>query len=120
MPVTAKLSKLFYERFGDQIANELAEWLNQVGQPYRSELREINEMNFARFDAKLEQRVAQVEAKIDQRVAQLDAKIEQRVARLEATVERRLGEQTRWLFAGWVTMLLAIVGFWGSLLARLK
>ena len=98
MPVTAKLSKLFYERFGDQIANELAEWLNQVDQSYRSELREINEMNFARFDAKLEQRVAH----------------------LEATMERRLSEQTRWLFAGWVTMLLAMVGFWGSLLARLK
>jgi hypothetical protein len=109
MPVTAKLSKLFYERLGDQIVNELAEWLNQVDQSYRSELREMNEMNFARFDAKLEQRVAQ-----------LDAKIEQRTAHIEATMERRFGEQMRWMFAGWVTMLLAMIGFWGSLLSRLK
>ena len=28
MPVTAKLSKLFYDRLGEQIANELVEWFN--------------------------------------------------------------------------------------------
>ena len=28
MPVTARLSRKFYETFGDQIANELVEWFN--------------------------------------------------------------------------------------------
>ena len=27
MPVTAKLSRAFYERLGDEIANELVSWL---------------------------------------------------------------------------------------------
>jgi len=31
-----------------------------VDATYRTELRELNELNFARFDAKLEQRVAEV------------------------------------------------------------
>jgi len=30
MPVTAKLSRKFYETLGDEIANELVEWFNQV------------------------------------------------------------------------------------------
>jgi hypothetical protein len=32
-------------------------WFNQVDTTYRGDLREINELNFSRFDAKLEQRV---------------------------------------------------------------
>ena len=59
MPVTARLSKQFYDRLGEQIANELVEWFNQVDAASREDLRAFNELNFARFDAKLEQRFAQ-------------------------------------------------------------
>ena len=88
MPVTARLSQLFYERLGVPISNELVDWFNAVDATYRSDLREINELNFARFDAKLEQRVAGLDAKIEQRVAQLEAKIEQRVAQLGARIDK--------------------------------
>ena len=54
MPVTAKLSRKFYEKLGDDITNELVEQFNLVDATYRSELKELNEVNFARFDAKLE------------------------------------------------------------------
>jgi len=56
MPVTARLSKKFY------VANELVDWFNAVDASYRSELRELNELNFARFEAKLEQRLAETKA----------------------------------------------------------
>ena len=101
MPVTAKLSKLFYDRLGEQIANELVDWFNQVDATYRTDLRELNELNFARFDAKLEQRVAE-----------LDAKIGRIGAELNATLERRLGEHTRWLFVAWASLLIPIMGLW--------
>src|SRR5436305_309687 len=84
VPVTAKLSRKFYEKLGDEVANELVEWFNSVDATYRSDLRELNELNFARFDAKVEQRWAQLDAKLEQRLAQLDAKLEQRVAELRA------------------------------------
>lgn len=90
MPVTAKLSKEFYEKLGDDVANELVNWFNDVDATYRNDLRELNELNFARFDAKLEQRVAQLDAKLEQRVAQLDAKIEQRAADLKAELQAGL------------------------------
>ena len=134
MPVTAPLSKLFYDRLGEQIAGELVDWFNQVDATYRSDLRKLNELNFARFDAKLEQRMAQLEAKIEQRLAQLDAKIDRyiaelraellgeiaklrtellgEIAKLNAKIERRLGDQTRWLVGIWLTVILAAVAVW--------
>ena len=71
MPVTAKLSLKFYERFGEDIANELVDWLNQVDTAYRTELREINELNFARFEAKLEHRLAESDARWERRMGEL-------------------------------------------------
>lgn len=68
MPVTAKLSRKFYEKLGDDVANELVEWFNAVDATYRSDLRELNELNFARFDAKLEQRLAELESRLTRRM----------------------------------------------------
>lgn len=101
MPVTAKLSSEFYEKFGDKIADELVNWFNQVDASYRSEFRDLFEVHFSRFDAKLEQRLAEVRA-------ELDAKID----RLSVTLERRLGEQTRWLFGAWAVVLASVIGLW--------
>jgi len=53
VPVTAKLSRKFYETFGDELANEVVEWFNSVDTTYRAELRDLNELNAARLDAKL-------------------------------------------------------------------
>ena len=86
MPVTARLSRKFYEKLGDDLANELVEWFNMVDATYRGDLRDVNELNFARFDAKLEQRVAKLDAKIDA----LQARVEQRLAEMETRLTRRL------------------------------
>ena len=81
VPVTARLSKHFYEVLGEDIANELVDWFNAVDLTYRSDLRELNELNFARFDAKLEQRLAELRTDL-----------------------------VRWMFGFWVTTLLALGG----------
>ena len=91
MPVTARLSRKFYAKFGDDVTNELVEWFNAVDATYRSDLREINELNFARFDAKVDQRIAELRAVL-------------------AGTETRL---IRWMFLFWVGTL-------GTLVALLK
>lgn len=116
MPVTAKLSRRFYETFGDDVVNELVEWLNQVDATYRLELRELNDLNFARFDAKLEQRVAQLDARIEQRVAELRAEFREGLATLEGRMVARFGviegrfgtlegRLVRWMFAFWAASI---------------
>jgi hypothetical protein len=79
VPVTAKLSRSFYEKFGDAIANELVDWFNMVDATYRSELRELNELNYSRFDAKLEQRVAELRADIQLGLERLETRLTKRL-----------------------------------------
>ena len=57
---------------------------------YRADLREVNELNFARFDAKVAQRFAEQDAKI----------------------ERRFTEMTRFFFLAWAVLLVAVIGLW--------
>jgi hypothetical protein len=96
MPVTARLSKRFYEVLGEDVANELVDWFNAVDLTYRTDLRELNELNFARFDAKLEQRLSEL--------------------RSELQTEFRTGlhglraDLLRWMFGFWVTTLLMLAG----------
>jgi DNA anti-recombination protein RmuC len=92
MPVTARLSKRFYDRFGDEIANELVEWFNAVDAASRDDLRSMNELNFARSDAKMEQRIAEVNARIDTRTAELDARIDRFGAELNARIDKVAAE----------------------------
>jgi hypothetical protein len=84
VPVTAKFSKEFYDKFGHSVVDELVNWVNQVDATYRSELRELNELNFARFDAKLEQRTGELRA-------ELRADLRTGLARLEGGLLARIG-----------------------------
>ena len=141
MPVTARLSKLLYDRLGDEVVDELVTWLNSVDSGYRTELRDLNDTNFARFDAKLEQRFAEHDARIDKRFTEFEVKVEQRFAEMEVkfekrfaavdvrlgaldakidrvaaelreTIERGLKDHTRWMFVVWASLLIPIIGLW--------
>ena len=117
MPVTAKLSLKFYEKLGEDVANELVEWFNQVDATYRADLRELNELNFARFDAKLEQRIAEVKAQLHEEISGLEARLEQRFGERFRGLESRLevgfaslrADMVKWLFGMWITLLGAMV-----------
>ena len=99
MPVTARLSKRFYDVLGEDVANELVDWFNAVDLTYRGDLRELNELNFARFDAKLEQRLAELRAELRQEMAEVRAQLHGLRADL-----------LRWMFGFWATTLLTLAG----------
>jgi len=92
MPVTAKLSREFYEKFGDKVADELVNWFNQVDATYRSELKDLFEVQFTRFDAKLEQRLAESDTKWEWRVAELKTSL------------------ILWMFGFWTAATFIILG----------
>ena len=122
MPVTAKLSRKFYETFGDDIAGELVEWFNSVDAAYRSEFRDLFEIHFARFEAKLDQFRAEMRAEMRADYATkgevFSVKDEVRAVKDDVTalsirlaaLESRL---IRWMFLFWVGTL-------GTLVALLK
>ena len=90
----------------------MVNWFNEVDATYRGDLREMNELNFARFDAKLEQRLAQFDAKLEQRLAQSDAKLEQRLAQTDAKWEQRLARLEVRLEAQGRMLVTWMFGFW--------
>jgi len=100
MPVAAKFSHRFYDKFGHELTDELVSYLNQIDSSYRSELRELNELNFARFDAKLEQRTAELRMEFKMGLAALETKL------------------IRWMVVLWAGSTLTILGTMLALLNR--
>ena len=92
MPVAFKFSREFFECLGEGVANEIVEWFHQVDVTYRADLKQFNELNFERFDAKLEQRLAEFAARLDRRLNQLDAQWEVRLRELDSKWEGRFAE----------------------------
>jgi len=66
-----------------------------VDATYRADLRELNETNFQRSDAKLEQRLAELKAELQTQIVQGLAGVETRLV--------------RWLFTFWVPTAVGIV-----------
>src|SRR6266545_523 len=51
MAITARLSHTLHQTLGDEAAEDLVNWMQQVD-AQRAELRELNELNFARVDTR--------------------------------------------------------------------
>jgi hypothetical protein len=98
VPVTARLSKKLHDRLGDDVTDELVDWFNQVDATARSDLRELIELNFARFDAKLEQRMAELRSELR--------------TEMHAAISASRDSLLRWMIGLWVTQMLAFVGLW--------
>jgi hypothetical protein len=98
MPLTAKLSKAFYDRLGEDVVTELVDLLNLVDETYRAELREANDRNFARFEVVLDKRIAEVNARIDlvhARMDRLEIDLRAQIATIVPAVELRLARDGR-------------------------
>jgi hypothetical protein len=92
MPITAKLSQRFYQTFGDEIANELVDWFNAVDDTYKAQLRELNEVNFQRFDAKMGQHLADLRGDLRSEIAQVRTELLTEIARLRAELRGEIAQ----------------------------
>jgi ABC-type phosphate transport system auxiliary subunit len=94
-----------------------------VDATYRGELRDLNESNFARFDAKLEQRLTTLGADLDtkwtERFAELRsglraemAQLRNEMSQLETKLADRLGQVKsdllKWMLTFWVSTLIGL------------
>lgn len=124
VPVTAKLSRRFYEQLGDEIANELVDWLNAVDESYRNEIRELHDVNREWFRAEMatlrgevRDEFAAVSAEFRAEFGSFRLEIERRFARIDerfAQVDTRLAEQRaellKWMFVFWTATVIPLAG----------
>jgi hypothetical protein len=135
MPVTPTFSEDFYKRLGHGIAEEFVNWFNQAHTAFRTNLKELNELNYARFEAKLEQRIAElratlkeelahmagtlrqeiaaVETKLSAQIAELDTKLSGRIASVEASGDKKLATLQAEV-QSLKTMVRWLFGFWAA------
>ena len=85
MPITATLSREFYDRFGDNAVNELVGLLNDMDMTFKTELRQLNDQNFER--------------------------LERRIAELRAEMADLKAELIKWMFLFWLGTIATMLGF---------
>ena len=129
MPV-AKLSREFYDRFGDKVTDELVNCLNSIEASYRAEIKDLFAAHFGRFEEKLERRLAETatqlarfEDKLERRLAETAAalgrfeeKLEHRLAATQAELRVEIhsvkADLIKWTFVFWAPVALAVIGLY--------
>jgi len=69
MPVTARLLQRLHEAIGDEATNDLFAWWEEAATVNRAAVREVADLYFARFEARLEKGLAEVRSESDKGLA---------------------------------------------------
>ncbi len=91
MPVTAKLSRKFYDTLGDDVANELVAWFNAVDLTYRTDLRDLNELNHGRFMAKLAEGMTGIRADFERQIGGVRSELKTETGSLRSDLKAEIG-----------------------------
>ena len=95
------------------MVDELVELLNQMDRAYRSELRDTNELNFARFDAKLEQRLGEFRSEVRRELEEVRTEFRTALhsvrADLQLAIQTLKSDMLKWMFVFWATTALAVI-----------
>lgn len=104
------MSRKLYETFGDDAAHDMVDWMQQID-AQRSELHELNELNFSRFSSLLNEKVAELRGDLHGLEIKLRGDLhglESKVDRLEVKLEQRSADLIKWSFVFWVGAVGAI------------
>ena len=132
MPVTARLSRKFYERFGDEIAGEFVDWFNAVDATYQQQLRELNDLNWERFKAELNAAIAQSEARLTEKISEKlsgtntevgsikteIANVKIGIAIVKTEIANTKADLMKWMFIYWSGTVLSLGGLMIALLRK--
>jgi hypothetical protein len=106
VPVTARFSSQFYERLGDDVAEELVNWFNAVHDDSRDLIRQLNDRNWSSFAERLDARAAELRAEFR--------------SEIRASASELRAELIKWMFAFWIAFWAATVIPLGGLILQLR
>ena len=99
MPVTARLLQRLHESLGDDATNDLFAWWEEAAVVNRAAIREVADLYYARFDARLEKGLAEVRSDLAKESAQLRSEMANQRADL-----------IKWMFIFWVGTIVPLAG----------
>lgn len=122
MPVTARLSQKFYERFGDEITGEFVDWFNSVDSTYSQQVRELNDANREWFRAEMRAMETVLRSEMQGIENRLRTEFQVGLAQLEARVGEKIADlrsdMMKWMFIYWSGTVLSLGGLMIALLRR--
>lgn len=110
MGITPRLSRRLNETLGDEAAEDLVNWMEDM-ESQRAEWREAMRADFA--ELRQEMQVSFAELRQEMQVG--FANLRQEMAQLEARFERRFSDLIKWSFVFWVGAVAAIAMLAGAL-----
>ncbi len=111
MPV-AKLSREFYDRFGDKLTDELVNCLNSIEESYRAEIKDLFAAHFGRFEEKLERRTAETVAHIGRFEEKFEHRLATTKAELRVEIQSVKADLIKWTFVFWAPVAIAVIGLY--------
>jgi hypothetical protein len=134
--ITAQTARVLHDLLGDDAARELLDWMAQADR-HRMELRELNDLMFARLDARFGEArhatradLAEFRGEIQAEMGRLREELRGEMAglreevrtglasleaRMDARLERRFGDLLKWSFVVWVGAVGAVALLAGAL-----
>lgn len=113
MPIILNPSPAIRERLGDQATSELIDMLGTIDSTHVIELRQLNEHNVVRLEAKLDWRFTEIRLEMERRFAESRSEMERRFTDLDGRISGirvdladRMSAMRRWLIATWITTVL--------------
>lgn len=98
MPVTARLLLRLHETLGDEATNDLISWWDETLISNRAAIREVADLYFERFEARLEKGLSEVRSEL----------------RAEMAAQR--ADLIKWMFIFWVGTIVPLAGLLVALL----
>jgi hypothetical protein len=99
MPVTTTLLLKLRETLGDEATRDLVTWVDEATARELSHIRELAQLHYSRFDARLDQRLSDLRADLYGRLEAL---------RTELAVQR--SDLIKWMLLFWIGTIVPLAG----------
>ena len=128
MPVTARLLQRLHESLGDDATNDLFAWWEEAATVNRAAVREVADLYYARFEARLEKGLAEVRSELavarsdmDRGLAEVRSEMGAGFAEVRSEARASLAEVRsemanqranliKWMFMFWVGTIVPLAG----------
>lgn len=118
MPVTARLLQSLQESLGSDATNDLLAWWEEAATVNRAEVREVADLYFARFEARLERFQAELRAEIALTRSEIRSEMDRRFAEMDTRMANQRADLVKWMFMFWVGTIVPLAGLMIALTRR--
>jgi hypothetical protein len=128
MPVTARLLQRLHESLGDEATNDLFAWWEEAATVNRGAVREVADLYYARFEARLEKGLAEQRLEMNHGLAQVRSELAELRSDMEkgfVEVRSEMGKESaqlrsemaghradviKWMFMFWIGTIVPLAG----------